>query len=196
MNLSDNLAVEYGNTAWEQLSNILFETKEKLDNKNYTIICELLVKVDKMLDHPLTKLHSYHFKLVTPIYTATDTIKEQLDYTHDNYNSDFELEHDDEEEDDIQFIESESYCKIYLKEDTESLMVFDSIKEMKNIIRNSMKNPKSCKNYESSLSVLFTKHSNEIHQSLKNHIDIEWTKIGKTLIVPTLIKPWVQDELS
>ncbi len=196
MNLSDNLDAEYGKNPMEQLQNVLFETKDKIDEKNYLIICELLLKVDKMIEHKQDSLHCYSYKLVTPVICATDVIKRQLDYISDNYNSDYELEHEDDDEDNIEFVETTTYCKLYLKENTEAIITHDDRPYMKKLVRDAMKNPQSCKNYESSLSVVFALHSKKIHQTLKNHIDIEWTKQGKTIIVPTLIKPWVSSHLS
>ncbi len=196
MNLSDALDAEYGKNPMEQLQNVLFETKEKLDEKTYRIVCELMLKVDKMIEHPQNELHCYTFKLVTPIISATDVIKQQLDYMSDNYNSDYELEHEDDDEDNIEFVETTTYCKLYLKEKIQAIMTHDDRKYMKKIVRDAMKNPQSCKNYESSLSVIFALHSNKIHTILKNHIDIEWTKQGKTIIVPTIIKPWLSTPIS
>ena len=162
MNLSDALDAEYGKNPMEQLQNVLFETKEKLDEKTYRILCELMIKVDM----------------------------------NDNYNSDYELEHEDEDEDNIEFVETTTYCKLYLKEKTEAIMTHDDRSYMKKLLRDSMKTPQSCKNYESSLSVAFALHSKKIHTILKNHIDIEWTKQGKTIIVPTIIKPWLSTPIS
>ena len=196
MNLSDNLDAGYGKNPMEQLQNVLFETKDKLDEKTYVILCELLLKVDKMIEHPQEELHCYTYKLVTPIIAATDIIKSELDYVSDNYNSDFELEHEDDDEDNIEFVETTSYCKIYFKDRIEAIMTHDDRHYMKKLLRDALRNPKSCRNYESSISVAFALHSKKIHQILKNHIDIEWTKQGKTMIVPTLIKPWVSSPLS
>ncbi len=78
----------------------------------------------------------------------------------------------------------------------EDIMTHDDRKYMKKIVRDAMKTPQSCKNYESSLSVVFALHSNKIHTILKNHIDVEWTKQGKTIIVPIIIKPWVSVPIS
>ena len=36
--------MEHGDTAMEQIGLILFETKEKLDEKTYRILCELISK--------------------------------------------------------------------------------------------------------------------------------------------------------
>tara|TARA_R110002020_G_scaffold118361_3_gene270593 strand:- start:4527 stop:5129 length:603 start_codon:yes stop_codon:yes gene_type:complete len=196
MNLSDALDPEYGKNPMEQLQNVLFETKDKLDEKTYRILCELMLKVDKIIEHPQEELHCYTFKLVTPIISATDIIKRQLDYISDNYNSDFELEHEEDDEDNIEFVETPTYCKLYLKEKMEAIMSHDDRKYMKKIVRDAMKNPNSCRNYESSLSVAFAIHSKKIHYILKNHIDVEWTKQGKTIIVPIIIKPWLSGLVS
>tara|TARA_R110000851_G_scaffold85955_3_gene186751 strand:- start:152 stop:739 length:588 start_codon:yes stop_codon:yes gene_type:complete len=191
MNLSDNLEDEYGETPMEQLGNIMFETKDKLDEKTYRIICELLVKINDKIDKPLEIMHCYTFKMVTPIVCATDDIKQQLDYISDNYNSDFEDEHDDDDSEDADYVETTGYCKLYLKEATNLLMGFDPNTSIRELLRNAMKNPQSFRNYDSALNVLINVHNKKIHEVLKNHIDIEWTKQYKTCIIPTMIKPWV-----
>tara|TARA_R110002153_G_scaffold272618_1_gene441571 strand:+ start:132 stop:521 length:390 start_codon:yes stop_codon:yes gene_type:complete len=124
---------------------------------------------------------------------ATDQIKEDLDGIPDNYNSDYENEHDWEDEDDIYSITTDIYCKIYLDNKT---YCSDSIIhcDFHGVMEESFKNKKSYGNYQSCLNVGYEKHIKEVSKRIKDNIDYEWCKVKDTHIKYIEIKPWVLPE--
>ena len=192
MNMSDTLDKSYGDTPMEQLSNIIFECKENLDNNKYAIINELLLKVNNACSFNTNKVcHSLNFVISSEIFNASDQIKEELDYLDENYNSDFEDAHEWEDEDDGYSITTEVYCKIYLDNKTFKTCVLDFYSDFHSIIEESFKNKKSYTNYQKSLNVGYTNHMKKISRGIKDNIDYQWCKIKDTHIKYLSVKPWV-----
>tara|TARA_R110000822_G_scaffold104844_5_gene232002 strand:+ start:947 stop:1528 length:582 start_codon:yes stop_codon:yes gene_type:complete len=191
MSLSENLDDSYGRNDMEKLSSVIFETKEHLPETTYMLISELLLKVDKMIDHPLLEPHYLFYEIVTPLINATDQIKKELDYVGDNYNSDYEELHDYDDEDNVQYVKTKSHCKIYLKEKLTAILLVNDIVDIFEYLKDSQKSEKSFCNFYHSLNVATNKHVKKVASALKDNIDTEWVKCDDTLIAPYMIKPTV-----
>jgi len=188
--MSDVLDESYGDTPIEQLSNLLFESKESMDNKNYTIINELLLKINDACDFNTNKIpHYLTFIISSVLVNATDQIKEDLDYMAENYNSDYEEEHDYEDEDDCFYINTPCLCKLYLNASNNKACVLDFYSEFHSVIEESFKNKKSYINYQTCMNVNYSKHIKEISNKIKDNIDYEWCKVKDTHIKYISLKP-------
>lgn len=146
MNMSDTLDESYGNTPMEQLSNITFESKENVDCHECAIINELLLKVNNACSFNTNKVcHSLNFVISSEIFNASDQIKEELDCLDENYNSDFEDEHEWEDEDDGYSITTEVHCKIepWLPLFTENIQ--PSLSELE--LLSELSEPDSCRRF-------------------------------------------------
>ena len=190
MNLSDALGEDYGKNDMEKLGNVLFEVKEKIDEKNYRIICELLLKVDKLVNHKQELPHLFTFNIVTTIINASDRVKEDLDHIVDNYNSDYENEYEYEEEDEEITIITNGYCKLYFKDETTILFVMGDTRSLTGLIGPTFSNSQGCKNYQSAMNVAYAKHIKKVSDYVKDNIDYQWVKINRTELNPVLIRPW------
>lgn len=188
--MSASLDESYGKTPIEQLTNIMFEEKEKISSKTYGIICELLSKVDKQVVNEGTEPHCLKYMITSTLLNATDAVKEDLDYCADMYNSDYENEHDWECEDDGLTINTYGYAKIYLNHKETWLPVLDFYSDFLAIIEKSFKNKKSYTNYQTSMNVAYEKHIKELHAKIKDNIDYEWTKTKDTHIKYLSCRPW------
>ena len=190
--MSDKLDSSYGDTPMEQLTNIIFECKEGIDNNKYAIINELLLKVNNACSFETdTVAHSLNFQICSYMVNATDQIKEELDYTAENYNSDYENEHEWEDDDDAFYITTDIYCKIYLKHKTYKQIVLDFYSDFHSIIEDSFKNKKSYRNYQTALNVGYGKHIKEISCRIKDNIDPNWVKVKDTHVKYFSLKPSV-----
>tara|TARA_R110000824_G_scaffold17311_9_gene70481 strand:- start:3119 stop:3697 length:579 start_codon:yes stop_codon:yes gene_type:complete len=190
MNLSDQLGEDYGKNDIERLGNVLFDVKEKIDEKNYRIICELLLKVDKLVSHKQELPHLFTFNIVTTMINASDRVKDDLDHIVDNYNSDYVNEYDFEDEDDEVTIITNGYCKLYFKDETNILFVMGDTHSLIGLIGPTFSNTQGCKNYQSALNVSYAKHIKKVSDYIKDNIDYQWVKINETVFHPVMIRPW------
>jgi len=186
--LSDALGPEYGKNDMEKLASVIFEAKEDIPETTYMLLNELLVKVDKMIEHVQDKAHWFHFRIITTLINATDNIKEDLDDMADNYNSDYEDHYDYDDEDNVQTIITQAHCKIYLKEEINAVMFLEDIHYIYGLLKESGKNKKSFDNYNNALIVAMNKQIKLVATAIKDNIDPEWVKVEKTAILPDFIK--------
>jgi len=194
--MSDSLDESYGTNPIEQITNVLFEEKEKLSSKSYGMICELIGKISKEYNYDGKEPHCLKYVITSNIMNATDCVKEELDYCNDMYNSDYENEHEWECDDDGQYITTAGYAKIYLNHKETWVPVLDFYSDFLSIIEKSFKNKKSYMNYQTSMNVAYEKHIKEIHLAVKNNIDFEWTKVKDTHIKYISCRPWASPEPS
>ena len=180
--LSDALDVSYGNTPLEQLTNIIFENKEKLDDKNYAVMNELVLKINNQIMSNNNICHWFCFEICTELINATDDIKEQLDDCSETYNSDYENEYETEDVDDIQCIKTTGMCKLYLDTKVYSHEFLDSYMDFHDHIKEALCHDKSYMNYQASMSVLNNLHSKKIVKFVKDNIDYRWLKVVDTYV--------------
>lgn len=193
--MSDTLDSSYGKNPMEQLTNIIFECKEGIDDNKYAIINELLLKVNGACSFNDDKVcHVLTFQLCSYLINATDQIKEDLDYMPENYNSDYEHEHDYEDDDDAYTITTDMYCKLYLDHKTYKALVLDFYSDFHSIIEESFKNKKSYTNYQTAINVGYEKHLKEVSKRIKDNIDYEWVKVKDTHIKYIRVSPFILDQ--
>lgn len=194
MNCSCALDKSYGETPMEQLTNIIFENKEKYDDNQYSIINELLLKVNDKCNFNKGKAHYVDFYIISNLFNATDQVKDALDYCSDNYNSEYENEFNDEENYmDYESVITKGRCKVYLDTLEHVENTIDFYDDFISILDKSFKSDKSYSNYHTAVRITMEKHIKEVSIKLKDNIDYKWLRVRDSSLAYSKINPVVEE---
>lgn len=195
MNCCHALDESYGDTPMEQLTNVIFENKEKFDNKQYTILNELLLKVNDRCNFNVGKAHYVDFYLISNMFNATDDVKDRLDYCNENYNTEYEDEfNDDENYMDYETVITKGRCKVYLDTLETVENTIDFYDDFISILDKSFKSDKSYSNYHTAVRIAIEKHVKEVSLKLKDNIDYQWMRVRDCSLAYSKISP-VEEEV-